>query len=180
MGEGRQNHGALLENASKRLFIGVHATLFDYNHIKRELSQYFEGKWVEPENIHLTFAFLGHVANERPIIEKLEGLSYPKKIVALRGFGVFGRPPRILFVQAWDKTLLKLCQEIDDRLAILPDKPFKPHVTLMRIKRTKKRDFRHALEKLHHIQAGQIKLDVTLFESILTSKGPIYRALAKF
>ena len=60
-----------------RLFIASPIILDDYTSIKEDFKDIIEAKWVEEENLHLTWVFLGDVKNENPVIEKLK--SYREK-----------------------------------------------------------------------------------------------------
>ena len=58
-----------------RLFIASPVILSHYDVIKNDFEGIVEGKWVEEENLHLTWVFLGDVPNPQPVIEKLQGIS---------------------------------------------------------------------------------------------------------
>jgi len=58
-----------------RLFIASPVIMDDYTSIKEDFKDIIEGKWVEEENVHLTWVFLGDVEDEKPIIDKLKEIS---------------------------------------------------------------------------------------------------------
>jgi len=58
-----------------RLFIASPVILDDYASIQEEFKDIIEGKWVEEENLHLTWVFLGDLKDEKPIINKLQKIS---------------------------------------------------------------------------------------------------------
>jgi len=82
-----------------RLFLGSFATVPSYHQIRYTMQPYFEGKWVEPRNLHLTWLFLGERASADPIIEALEPLKQiQREPLTLQGFGTFGKPkPKVFF-----------------------------------------------------------------------------------
>ncbi|WP_200762757.1 RNA 2',3'-cyclic phosphodiesterase [Nitrosophilus alvini] len=164
-----------------RLFLGSFATIYNYEDIKNELSKYFEGKWVEPQNIHMTFHFFGDISNPSKIIESLDGIEYPKRTFKLKRYGTFGRPPKVLFAECKDKEIYRLYEDIEKRVAIASQKPFIPHVTLMRIKKTNGgKSFLKYFEKTRYKILGEMKLRLCLVSSTLTPEGPIYRTIHTF
>ena len=53
-----------------RLFIASPIILDDYASIQEDFKDIIEGKWVEEENLHLTWVFLGEMKDERAVVEK--------------------------------------------------------------------------------------------------------------
>jgi 2'-5' RNA ligase len=76
-----------------RLFIASPVKFDDYASIKEDFKDIIEGKWVEEENLHLTWVFLGDVKNEKPVIDKLKNISPLESEVGIEEMGYFGRPP---------------------------------------------------------------------------------------
>ena len=54
-----------------RLFIASPVVLDDYSSIKEDFKNIIEGKWVEEQNLLLTWGFLGELNHEKPIIDNL-------------------------------------------------------------------------------------------------------------
>ncbi len=156
-----------------RLFIGSPVILDDYTSIKEDFKDIIEGKWVEEQNLHLTWVFLGEVKEINPIIDKLEVLSPLEDQIGIRELGNFGRPPKIFFAQSKQKVLYDKARELRD--ADFDLYRFKPHITLCRIKTI--HDYRAYKEKLKTYREkplGVILPEISLYESTLSSKGAHY------
>ncbi len=163
-----------------RLFLGSFATIPNYRKIKEDFS-FLQGKWVEKQNLHLTYLFLGEQPSAAPIIDKLRDIDTPKHSIPLEGVGFFGHPPKVLYTHAKSEAIELLYKEICERLKIESDKPFIPHVTLCRIKKIG--DFSRFTEKIKRYdneELGSIKPTLCLVQSILGPKGPLYKVLERF
>ena len=77
-----------------------------YDVIKNDFDGIVEGKWVEEENLHLTWVFLGDVADPQPVIEKLQDVPPLESEITILSLGFFGHPPRILFAKAEEEVQL--------------------------------------------------------------------------
>ncbi len=93
------------KESSMRLFIASPVILDDYASIKEDFDGIIEGKWVEEENLHLTWVFLGEVDDPGPIMEKLQTIDPLETTVTMAELGYFGRPPRVFFAKAESKLL---------------------------------------------------------------------------
>jgi len=178
--------------AKKRLFIGTMVQKLSVDEVKREVgSLEVGGKWVEDENLHFTYRFLGYVEEDRipQIVKvlkvKLKGLEPP--LVRYRGLGTFNRNgrPSVLWVGVESDGVLKVKERIDQGLAVFgyaPEASFVPHVTLMRIKRMRhKAKFKGYLFKMRDfLFAERVERKVSLVESRLTPEGPKYSVLEEF
>lgn len=152
-------------------------------------------RWVRPESIHLTLKFLGAV--ERSRIDALCAVvaSVARRIAPfsceVEGLGVFPstKAPRVLWIGAADRTsaLGETVREIEsafEPLGFAPDtKPFRPHLTLARIKGDPAR-IAAVLTKTRMLEAscvlGTLAVDrITLFESRLEPSGSTYHALSR-
>jgi 2'-5' RNA ligase len=156
-----------------RLFIGSPVILDDYASIQEDFKDIIEGKWVEEQNLHLTWVFLGDVKEERSIIERLEGISPLEDQSRIKALGYFGRPPKIFFARSEEKVLYDKAREFRD--AGFDLYRFKPHITLCRIKAI--RDYKAYKEKLKSYKErslGVILPDIHLYESSLSSMGAHY------
>jgi RNA 2',3'-cyclic 3'-phosphodiesterase len=146
------------------------------------------GKWVRPENMHLTLSFLGEVASERvpELQQALEGVTvqhqpFRLELASLGTFPEKGRP-RVLWIGIQgDEEALKALQK-SVRAAVEPfsetaaDEAYRPHITLARFR------------ELDGRQAGQVRglrlnpdpapwhvTEIELMESALHRSGAQYR-----
>lgn len=150
-------------------------------------------KWVDTENIHLTLTFLGdtEVGKIESLTKMLSKICYGfgRFSFSLQGTGVFTSysNPRILWIGIDTKDILcELNMLIVNGLArtgfTVEDKPFRPHITLGRLKLIHDKDIlRSAVERFQEEIFQTVKVtEIALFESILKQSGPEYRALRVF
>ena len=162
-----------------RLFIAAFAKFEHYDELKVELDPFFDGKWVKKKNLHMTFKFLGDVADIDNVVKKLKKLNYPKKqTVVFQKLRVFHKS--ILSLRSSNKTLYKLHDQIEDLLKgqFISNKSFKPHITLMRIKKIKYKSYKEKFDRLRF--TADLKVKVCLVESKLNSDGVKYKILREF
>lgn len=181
----------------KRIFIAVKVdagnallkmiSSFEYGLSKERI------KWINPDNIHITLAFLGDTEEEKINIissmlkEKCEGSG--KFELIIKGSGVFKsmNDPRIIW--AGIESSEKLTQLNDfiksglkDAGIKIEDRPFNPHLTLGRIKHLNPgSDLKELIEKYRDAEIQKVPVnEVTLYESILLQSGPVYKPIGKF
>ena len=160
-----------------RLFLAAWANVEHYETIRSDCDG-LQGKWVERNNLHLTYRFLGDKFTPEEVIEKLDRLFYVPKILPIKGLGVFNE--KILYAKTNDKTLHEINTAITEKLHLEKER-FVPHVTLLRIKRIENsKKFKECLSFYHDKTIGTLSTRVLLFSSRLTPKGPIYTQIAKF
>jgi 2'-5' RNA ligase len=157
--------------------------------VQRELeSQGIDGKPVDPEIIHLTLQFLGEISPEyvRMVSEQLSSIIFRPFTARLRGVGFFPGGGRInvvwVGVEEPEGILHQVQREVSSRLSKLglrPDKEFKPHVTIYRVKSVRnKPSVLSLLERLKEQEFGEVYVDkLKLKKSTLTPQGPIYEDL---
>lgn len=163
----------------------------EQSRIRRTLVDGTPPRWIHPDQIHLTLAFLGEV--EPSMAEAVrEDLGAPIAIEAFdlvfAGFGVFPPrgAPRALWIGARAGTaeLQSLHREIVSRLArrgLAPEsRPFSPHLTIARWKASRPADRRRVLQHASERTVARLRVDhATLYHSRLSSRGSAYTELAR-
>ncbi len=150
-------------------------------------------KWVDIGNMHVTLAFLGDTEEER--IGSLAGVVKDKCAgfgdfeFTIKGTGVFRnfRDPRVIYAGInKQEELIRLGELLINALREegfdLDDKPFRPHITLGRIKNFRDiQNLKQVLGKYCDAELQTVSVnEVILFESILKQTGPVYIPLARF
>ncbi len=144
-------------------------------------------KPVEPKNFHFTLQFLGENSEEisQKIIQALRKIEFSSFSVNLKGVGAFPKSkfPRVIWVGTDDdggNMLIQLSKKVEkalEPLGVFSDKPFKPHITVFRIKK-KIGDITNELDSQKTIDFGiQEVTNLKLKKSELTPDGPIYTDL---
>jgi len=171
-----------------RTFIAIEVNdqdvLNSIHKIQAELN--IKAKPVELHNMHFTVQFLGEVSEEmiRKISDTLSGIEFSAFPISFASIGVFPKPnsPRVIWIGVTDgiNELEKLAEMIRSKLSHIgfsPDKKFKPHVTIFRVK-NKIEDLSSKLEKFSSCSFGkQLVSEIKLKKSELTYQGPIYTDL---
>lgn len=176
----------------RRIFIG---TKIDFELISsgyylfRDYAEkYVQGKWVEPENLHFTYWFIGEVENEiaLQIKDSLNGvLSEYSSLIEFKGVSAFPsiKRPRVIFIKVHneDRLIHRKYEEIEKILGEFgfapEDKGFKPHCTLIRVKSCHPK-LSTILQNFENKLFGKMeKFHIQLIESQLTKSGPIYTPL---
>ena len=171
-----------------RIFVAIEVSdkdvLNSIHKIQTELN--IKAKPVELHNMHFTVQFLGEVSEEMvgKISDALNSIEFSSFSISFASIGVFPKPnsPRVIWIGTDDgvNELEKLAEMIHSKLSHLgfsPDKKFKPHVTIFRVK-NKIEDLSSKLEKFSSCSFGkQLVSEIKLKKSELTSTGPIYTDL---
>jgi len=152
--------------------------------IQTELN--IKAKPVELHNMHFTVQFLGEVSEEmiEKISDALNSIEFSSFSISFASIGVFPNPnfPRVIWIGTNDgiNELEKLAEMIRLKLSQLgfsPDKKFKPHVTIFRVK-NKIEDLPSKLEKFSSCSFGkQLVSEIKLKKSELSNQGSIYTDL---
>jgi len=153
-----------------------------------------ELRWVRPEAIHLTLKFFGDipesaVADIAAVVEPAAAGAAPFSL-AIGGAGVFPdqRRPRVLWLgMNGDVPRLLLFQQgLEAELGRIgfpaEERPFRPHLTLARIKSARSlTGLERALEKGEGYAAGEFTASgIGLIRSELTPRGAVYTRLKWF
>lgn len=150
--------------------------------------------WVQPARIHLTIKYLGETSPEKiPEIKRrvqAAALLSDAFSLSLGKVGAFPNltRPRVLWLDLEDSSgqLEPLWRRIDAEMTPLgypsETRKFSPHLTLGRIKSPKgAKKLKNAILETPRLEADPIEVSaVSLYESQLTPKGPIYTELGAF
>jgi len=178
----------------KRLFVGSFVQI-PQEEVKKVRSTVenlkIEGKWVELHNLHFTYRFIGEVEEEKvpQIVQMLRGRlkgveSFPVKFTGLGTFTSNGLP-RVLWIGVESQGVYTVKERVDQALmpfGLPPEREFKPHVTLLRIKKLRRRGKLGELvmKMKNHVFLERTEVSVALIESKLTPQGPIYSVVEEF
>lgn len=153
----------------------------------------FDVRWVDPKNLHLTLRFLGEISEE-----DLETVSAAAQKTAegtesfsllIQGLGAFPSigSPRIVWAGAEPPEPVvrlerKLSRELEGLNWPPPDKPFRPHLTIGRVKSSRgKGELRKLLERNQKEKIGEMRVtEILLVQSQLRPSGPLYQNLKRF
>lgn len=174
-----------------RLFIAISLP----DPVRRRLSdlkQSIEGvRWQRQKQLHITLKFLGDTPEERlnPLVNKLQGVDQQAFVISIKGLGYFPkgrRDPRILWAGVSNHTkLVRLHSRIEEKCVAMGYKaeghPFKPHITLGRIKNTAKRDILSFINQHKRFVIPEIAVTkFVLYESKLRSEGAVHKKIEHF
>jgi len=150
-------------------------------------------KWTESGNIHITLSFLGDTDEIR--IEVLRSKlkkhldNFGKFELEIKGTGVFKKhgTPKVIWagIETSEKLKelnLKVIRGIEESGIEIEDRPFKPHLTLGRIKQLNNTlALKDLTEKFRDTEFQKVFVsEIILFESILLPNGPVYKPIEKF
>lgn len=179
------------KNDIMRVFVAVEISNSNIiNSIKKFQTKIkVDAKPVESRNFHFTLEFLGEVSEDvsQKIIQTLRKIEFSSFSVNLRGIGTFPKPkfPRVIWIGTDNdgrNMLVQLSKKVEkvlEPLGFFSDKPFKPHITVFRIKK-KVGDITKELNNQKIIDFGiQEVTSIKLKKSELTSNGPIYSDLGE-
>ena len=172
-----------------RVFVAIEITNNDIiNSIKKFQEEInIDAKPVELTNLHFTLQFLGEISEEitQKIIQSLKTIEFSSFDVNLKEIEAFPKPkcPRVVWIgtdEVGGNRLIQLSKKVEkalEPLGFFSDKPFKPHITVFRIKK-KIGDISGELKNYKMVNFGIQKVsNIKLKKSVLTASGPIYSDL---
>lgn len=145
----------------------------------------FHGKFIDPENLHLTLKFLGEISEEKveEVKKKLSKIKFDKVRIRFDNVGMFSKKfMKIVWIRC--RGADKLQAEIDkamESVGFKVEARFMGHITLARIKGAV--DKGKLLDYIKKIKIKKIEFDVDQFflkKSELRPAGPIYSDLGKY
>lgn len=177
------------DNEYKRCFIGIFLPKEAINEIKRiqetvKKKNFFIGKFIELENLHLTLKFLGEIDNNKinEVRGRLRKINFRGFEASFDEIGVFSKKfIKILWIKL--AGVDELQKQIDSVLENLFNKEerFMSHLTIARVKNVyDKKGFLEYLENLKYKKLGFKINSFYLMESELKPEGPIYREIEKY
>jgi 2'-5' RNA ligase len=149
--------------------------------------------WVAEDRLHLTLKFLGEqpdtlVPQLTAAMNEIAERHWPVPML-LRGVGAFPnlRRPRVVWVGIEPAPKLELLQhDVEERCAAIglevEGKPFRPHLTIGRLRGTEKRESLRELARTAReirFRSDTDVLAIALMHSKLTPSGPRYERLAE-
>jgi 2'-5' RNA ligase len=181
----------------KRVFIAV--KIDPDNLFAKVISSFKSGlkdeniKWTDSGNIHITLAFLGDTDEKSIEIlrSKLKEHLNESGIFELKikGAGVFKKlgTPKVIWAgietsEKLDQLNLLVKRGVVESGVKTEDRPFKPHLTLGRIKLVNNiTALKNLTERFRDTEFQKVSVtEVILYESILLQNGPVYKPIEKF
>lgn len=148
-------------------------------------------KWVENENFHVTLSFLGEI-DQRMVDLLIKGIQQVSGEITpfemnLFGLGAFPglAKPRVIWagIREGSEEIKSVYREVDKFLRTLgftEDKKFSPHVTIGRVRsQLDSQGLVSCSKKVGELGREKVQ-GISLMESALTSKGPVYSEIAYF
>jgi 2'-5' RNA ligase len=147
-------------------------------------------KWEKPEKIHLTLKFIGEVeeelvssiAKEIAFVEEFNSFNFN---VIKFGFFYRNALPSILWTgMQTDENIQMLVEELNQRLSIfsipVERRKFKPHLTMLRIKKNPGKEFISKFEDYSFDNWNFNSSEITLIKSELSPTGARYTDIKKY
>ena len=143
-----------------------------------DLKSAVQGNFVKPENVHITLKFLGELSDSEleSWKRRIKLLEFQPFKITLKGLSAFPKESfaRVIFIET-DAGRAEI-NEIERQLK--HDKRFKPHATIVRVKKRDGRLLRDLFEKYMDEEFGSFTCNkISLMKSTLTPQGPIYEEL---
>jgi len=172
-----------------RVFVSIEISNYEVINSIKKFQKIIEidAKPTELKNLHFTLQFLGEVSEQiiDKIIQSLNTIEFSKFDISLKGIGAFPKlkSPKIIWIGTDEKSgkmmteLSKKVEKALEPLGFSSEKPFKPHITVFRIKK-KIGDITKEMENHKNVSFGiQEITSIKLKKSELTLNGPVYSDL---
>ena len=137
--------------------------------LRKELKKCVEGRFVIPENYHITLRFIGEVESPNQYIRELNKVEFRRFNLKFKKLGAFPsiENPRVIWLGCegeffWFKS-------------IIPEE-FVPHLTLVRVKKIIDKNYLKDLFNKSFEFSQEVE-EVVLYKSTLTPNGSIYEKL---
>jgi len=147
----------------------------------------FKAKPVRLDQIHFTLQFLGEISENKTekVKKALDTVGFSKFDLTIVGSGAFPntRNPKVVWLgvdKDGKERMSRLANDVNETLGAIDlknDKPFKPHLTVFRIK-NRIGDITEELLKSKDVKFGtQLVSQIVLKKSDLSANGPEYTNL---
>ena len=147
-------------------------------------------KWIPPDQVHLTLKFLGQVDDSSLTqvcdIVKRTASEFDRFDFEVKGLGVFGRPARVVWAGISNcPGMMALQASLEDEFIRhdwpTENRPFAGHLTVCRVKHVSAgRKLAEAVRSYEDESFGLVHAkEVVLYQSQLTSAGPVYSAVCR-
>lgn len=176
----------------RRVFIAINLP----DNIKKKLAGYREKwpempiRWTKQDNIHITLAFLGYIADEEliNICESVKEVASKNSSFSVDLFKIcYGptdkKPPRMVWAMGEkSEEFASLKDDLDKSLAISEKRQFSPHITLGRIRKWEWQRIEPEERSEVDEEIGlSFSVDsIELMESVLKRGGPEYTTLESY
>jgi 2'-5' RNA ligase len=186
--------------AGRRLFVAIELTDEAQRAIASEQDRLRDAlgrgkaasiKWIAPDHLHLTLAFLGHVDDARAdaVVDGMRhGFDTRRFSIVFGGLGVFPPhgEPRVLWVGLMrgaddvGAVQRQVAGRVADLGVTLEDRAYHPHLTIARWKSARRSDRHLVLDRDTAAAITGLEVSsVTLMESRLSPAGSTYIALCR-
>ena len=163
-----------------RLFLAMPVTLFDYPSLQNDFSEVIRGRWVIPQNLHLTLNFFGNTLEKEFLAKTLGTLELNAEASDLKGLSVLEHN-KILYARTDNDSLFQLHTQVQEALMLPSEQEFIPHVTLMRIKKIHQNTlFEEKITAYNDKIIGTLHPRIQLIQSRITPTGAQYTVLHEF
>ena len=163
-----------------RLFLAIPAVLDDYEAIKNDFAWVVSGRWVAPQNLHLTLRFFGDLLSAELLQEKLSTLTLEVTPSLVCGLGYF-KKSKILYGKVDNPSLERVYKEVNILFDLPAKEHFLAHVTLLHGKLfIDEEKFYGQLALYRDKPLGHLENELLLMQSVLRPDDAQYRTVKRF